>query len=55
MYRGEAIAVDLRRGRADDEGWGNGVALFAARRGTSIAMVMALQDEVGTSLDELAP
>ena len=53
MHGVEAIAVDLRRGGADDEGWGDGVALFVARRGTGIAMVMALQDEVGTSLDEL--
>jgi len=49
----EAIAIDLRRGGADDKGWGDGVALFATRRAASIAVVMALQDEVGTSLDEL--
>ena len=53
MHGIEAIAIDLRRGRADDKGWGDGVALFAACRGTGIAVVVALQDEVGTSIDEL--
>ena len=53
MHGVEAIAIDLRRGGADDEGGGDGIAFFTARRGTGIAMVVALQDEVCTSLDEL--